>query len=97
MACSRSVILSARTGDRAVVIDALVNKDLKDNVLVSWHDLIKLGVLSEDFLQPSWNEAPVLSTVVKDEIKDPGKGVNLDKALLGIKEEFVDILGTWQD
>ncbi len=55
MECSRqtSFYMRARTEDGRpgpkVLVEALVSKDLTDEVLVSWHDLIRLGVLSTTF------------------------------------------------
>ncbi len=55
MECSRqaSFHMRARTTDGRpgplIVVEALVSKDLTDEVLVSWHDLIRLGVLSSTF------------------------------------------------
>ena len=55
MECSRqaSFYVRARTEDGRpgpkVMVEALVSKALMDKVLVSWHDLIRLGVLSTTF------------------------------------------------
>ncbi len=57
MECSRqaSFYMRARTEDDRpgpqVLVEALVSRDLADEVLVSWHDLIRLGVLSTGPLQ----------------------------------------------
>ncbi len=56
MECSRQVSfhMRARTADGRpgplIMVKALVSNDLTDEVLVSWHDLIRLGVLSSGFL-----------------------------------------------
>ena len=55
MECSRqaSFHMRARTADGRlgplIVVEVLVSKDLANKVLVSWHDLIRLGVLSSSF------------------------------------------------
>ncbi len=56
MECSRqaSFHMGARTADGRtgplIMVEALVSKDLTDEILVSRHDLICLGVLSSTFL-----------------------------------------------
>ncbi len=54
MECSRRVEFQARVDEGgqlgpSATIDALVSRDLKDEVLISWHDLKKLGVLPDGF------------------------------------------------
>ena len=55
MECSRqaSFHMRARTTDGRpgplIMVEALVSKDLTDEILVSRHDLIRLGVLSSTF------------------------------------------------
>jgi hypothetical protein len=54
MECSRKVELHARAEDGnrsgpSTVIHALVSHDLKNEVLVSWHDLKRMGILPEAF------------------------------------------------
>jgi transposase InsO family protein len=50
MHCEGSVQLSVKcNGGKCVTIDAIVSSDLENEILLSWHDLIKMGVLSEDF------------------------------------------------
>jgi transposase InsO family protein len=52
MECTRRVAFQARVkGGPTVEIDALVSRDLYDDVLISWHDLIALGVLPSTFPQ----------------------------------------------
>jgi len=50
MECSRRVTFNARApGGPWHEIRALVSSDLKEDVLLSWHDLIKLGVIAQSF------------------------------------------------
>ncbi len=55
MECSRqaSIYMMARMENGRpgpqIFVEALVRKDLTDEVQVSWHDLIRLGVLSSTF------------------------------------------------
>ncbi len=55
MECSRqaSFYMRAHTEDGRpgpqVLVEALVSRDLTDEVLVSWHDLMRLGILSSTF------------------------------------------------
>ena len=55
MECSRqaSFYMRARTEDGRpgpqVFVEVLVSKDLTIEVLVSWHDLMRLGILSSTF------------------------------------------------
>ena len=51
MACEGSAKLRAHVpGSAFITIKALVSSDLKDEVLICWHDLIELGVIANDFL-----------------------------------------------
>ncbi len=74
MECSRqaSFHMRARTGDGhpgpLIVVKALVSKDLTDEVLVSWHDLIRLGVLSSTF--PSMDVAQVRKVESADGLRE---------------------------
>ncbi len=54
MECSHQVVLYMKACTAAghfgprVLVEGLVSRDLTDEVLVSWHDRIRLGVLSTD-------------------------------------------------
>ncbi|XP_059082489.1 uncharacterized protein LOC131880009 [Tigriopus californicus] len=63
------------------IIDALVSKDLTGPALISWHDLMALGILSSDFPTPARQDTTV-ATVLTMEID------NLD----AIKSDFADVL-----
>ena len=82
MDCSGSVKLQIHNTD--VIIDAVVSRDLTDDILISWHDLKALGVISSGF--PTIQEFPVHVNVVesKDDVK-----LLVD----ALKNEFSDILG----
>ena len=49
MNVSGSTVLKAEAGGVKTYIDAIVSEDLKNEILMSWHDLINLGVLPRDF------------------------------------------------
>lgn len=49
MDCLGSALFDARHGEHSTTIDALVSSSIKGTILVSWHDLIALGVLRADF------------------------------------------------
>ena len=51
-----------------VVVEALVSKDLTNEVLVSWHDLICLGVLSSMF--PAVDAAHVRKVESEDSLRE---------------------------
>ena len=50
------------------MVEALVSKDLTDEVLVSWHDLICLGVLSSMF--PAVDAAHVRKVESEDSLRE---------------------------
>ena len=51
-----------------IVVEALVSKDITDEVLVSWHDLIRLGVLSSMF--PAVDAAQVRKVELADGLRE---------------------------
>ena len=79
MTCNGSVILHAQCdGDhREHTIDALVSEDLRDDALLSWHDLRALRVLPDKF-----PEVIRACTQIK----------SLEASVADLKEEFKDIL-----
>ncbi len=74
MECSRqaSSHIRARTADGRsgplITVEALVSKDLTDEVLVSWHYLIRLGVLSSTF--PAMEVAQVRKVESADALRE---------------------------
>ncbi len=50
MHCNSKVLLQASVGDHEPVsIKALVSRDLTEEMLISWHDLVTLGILPANF------------------------------------------------
>ncbi len=74
---------SAYTSGGETSISALVAKDVTDELLVSWHDLIRLGVIPKSFPEP-------IVVAVKNRIQklECERAVTLDE----LKEEFSDVL-----
>ncbi len=74
MECSSqaSFHMRARTADGRpepqILLEALVSQDLTDEVLVSWHDLIRLGVLPTKF--PTVNQAHVRKVEPADGLQE---------------------------
>ncbi len=72
MECSRqaSFHMRARTTDGRtgplIMVEALVSKDLTDEILVSRHDLICLGVLSSTFLAVDMDQVELADGFRKD-------------------------------
>ena len=66
-----------------VCVDAIISSSLKDEILISWHDLQKMGILSADF-------PAVVSKVSVSEEDAPE--MTSEELLESLKEEFVDVL-----
>ena len=50
MKCEGEATIRVKSDDgKTAVIDALVSSECKDEMLVSWHDLVALSVLPKDF------------------------------------------------
>ena len=49
MKCQGSLTVSVQSEGGQDEVDAIVSSDLEDEILLSWHDLIRLGVLPGDF------------------------------------------------
>ena len=49
MRCEGTVTLTASAGANVSPIDAVVSSELSSEILLSWHDLIALGVIEKDF------------------------------------------------
>ena len=79
MKCNGSVVLYARCDDVDTehIVDVLVSEDLRDDVLLSWHDLRALRVLPQSF------PAAVCAVNSTD---------SLDSAVAVLKDEFKDVL-----
>ena len=70
-----------------VNVNALVSSSLDTEVLLSWHDLIALGILSEDFPAPG----DVIRSVA--EAKRGSVDIHDDEQLVAaLKEEYKDVL-----
>ena len=49
MSCVGTVLLEAQVRGKTVFVDAIVSKDLQDKILLSWHDMANLGIISSNF------------------------------------------------
>ena len=67
-------------------VNALVSGDLKDEILLSWHDLQTLGVIPRNFpCLPNRDEAKAVENKVRNS--------NLKSRIDSLKAEFQDVLG----
>ena len=64
------VMLKVKLGDKEVELDALVSDHLREDMLVSWQDLIRLGVISENFPNTIANARCVLSDGITKRLKE---------------------------
>ena len=88
MPCEGSVKLRVHLADYAdsegVFVDALVSSALKSEILLSWHDMIEIGILPRSF--------PRAATVSDSETTD-----SLESIMEEFKEVFSDNLSTLAD
>ena len=78
MPCSGSVTLECEYEGAKVKIDALVSSALKDYILLSWHDLVSLGILPQNF------PARICQTIKQDD----------DMIIQTLVMEFSDVFDT---
>ena len=83
--------INIQVGDRYVEVRALVTPDLSAQMLLSWHAMVRLGVLPPDFPNPMPAEALHILSKDKDVKMDeviPMPGDSVEKIL----EDFPDVL-----
>jgi len=80
MACSGSVQVQATYKGRTTTLNALVSPALDNEVLISWFDLISLGVIPSDFPNPVATACTVQDLLLQ----------RIDK----LKEDFSDVFAT---
>jgi hypothetical protein len=88
MECSRKVKLAVNApGGPSVNISALVSNDLRHEILVSWHDLIQLGILPAQFptvVEPETEATAAAATTMEQDVQ----AADVDK----LYEAFADVL-----
>ena len=110
MRCSGSIELQIKpkNGKRVATIQALVSPDLRDEILISWHDQITLGILPENFpavvrkvvsvnkepIKKPINKAIKLSAVSNSSSKfeTPAMRQRIQHEIASLKAEFPDVL-----
>ncbi len=95
MAVVGCISLSVKAkGGQEVVVDALISPDLSNEMLVSWHDLIAMGVIRDDFPQVV---AAVECAVVSAFSSAAVNSDNLDKVKLDFSDVLSDQLTTGKE
>jgi len=88
MACSGTVQLVVKDRDvHDIIIDAIVSQELSEEFLMSWHDLVAMGVIPDGF---PCRQAQVRRVETVDQKQ-------LDQMMNGFKEEYKDVLGDTLD
>ena len=85
MKCLGSINLKmySEIHDKEIMIDAIVTSDLTDDILISWHDLVEIGMLPSDFPYSKVNQVEVVTNPEKEE----------PDIFESFKKEFNDVLG----
>ena len=98
MKCVGSITLQVTNSfsQQTVFLDALVARDLRNDMLISWHDLIALGVLPESFPLPvdglRVDVTPSGSVQVRVINEQPSD--KFSEEVEAIKLKFSDVLGS---
>ena len=75
----RALLKAKVSGGRSHYIDVIVSKDLTNEVLLSWHDLVNLGVIPDFF--------PHIRSLQAEEANTP---IMTDDSLAKILDDFAD-------
>jgi hypothetical protein len=107
MRCQGTIKLFATLNGRETLVDGIVSSDMEEeDVLLSWHDLQKLGIISPEF--PQNREAAAVKVVAGSEEagarscdKAAGRSsvdrTEVPQNLEAMKQKFADVLGTTLD
>jgi hypothetical protein len=101
MRCQGTIKLYATVNGQETLINGLVSDDMHDEILLSWHDMVGLGILSPQFPHgtvdvPAPAKAvpqPLVVFRIRKAPTDPEVPQNLE----AMKIKFADVLGTTLD
>ena len=100
MPCLGNAILSVQLNDICLPVDALVSARLDSDILVSWRDLQRYGIISPRFpaREHSAERAPALSCsrAITPAFRPPGSGFPATDSIDAVLAEYADVFDETQ-